>query len=195
MKNILVLISQGAEILEVSPFVDIFGWNMVVGKKNTKVITAAYHDIIYCTWNLRILPEINLKNSSLNLETFDALVVPGGFGKAGFFNDMKSSEFQDIIRYFYENNKIIVGVCTGVIPLGESGILREKRATTYLFDNDRYFSQLVKYGAVPVREEIVQDGNIITSSAPKNALECSFLLLELLTDRENMERVRYNMGF
>lgn len=195
MKNILILISQGSEILEISPFVDILGWNMVVGKKNTTVVTASLHDIIYCTWNLKIFPEINLKNESLNLEIFDALVVPGGFGKAGFFNDMKDPQFQNIIRYFYENNKIILGVCTGVIPLGESGILKGKRATTYLFDNERYFSQLKKYGAIPVKEEIVQDGNLITSSGPKNGLETAFLLLEILTDRENVKKVKYNMGF
>lgn len=195
MKNILVLISQGVEILEVSPFIDVFGWNMVVGKKYTLITTCSFHDIINCTWNIKILPEINLKNTKLNLEIYDALVIPGGFGKAGFFNDMKTEEFQSIIQHFHNNNKIILGVCTGVISLGESGILKNKRATTYLLDNDRYFKQLSNYGAIPVREEIVIDGNIITSSAPKNALETAFILLEKLTSKENMENVKYNMGF
>ncbi|MCB8565436.1 DJ-1/PfpI family protein [Fusobacterium ulcerans] len=195
MKNILVLISQGVEILEVSPFIDVFGWNMVVGKKDTLVTTYSFHDIINCTWNIKILPEINLKNTKLNLEIYDALVIPGGFGKAGFFNDMKTEEFQSIIQHFHNNNKIILGVCTGVISLGESGILKNKRATTYLLDNDRYFKQLSNYGAIPVREEIVIDDNIITSSAPKNALETAFILLEKLTSKENMENVKYNMGF
>lgn len=195
MKNILVLISQGVEILEVSPFIDVFGWNMVVGKKDTLITTCSFHDIINCTWNIKILPEINLKNIKLNLEIYDALVIPGGFGKAGFFNDMKTEEFQSIIQHFHNNNKIILGVCTGVISLGESGILKNKRATTYLLDNDRYFKQLSNYGAIPVREEIVIDGNIITSSAPKNALETAFILLEKLTSKENMENVKYNMGF
>lgn len=195
MKNILVLISQGVEILEVSPFIDVFGWNMVVGKKDTLITTCSFHDIINCTWNIKILPEINLKNTKLNLEIYDALVIPGGFGKAGFFNDMKTEEFQSIIRHFHNNNKIILGVCTGVISLGESGILKNKRATTYLLDNDRYFKQLSNYGAIPVREEIVIDDNIITSSAPKNALETAFILLEKLTSKENMENVKYNMGF
>ncbi|WP_293962124.1 DJ-1/PfpI family protein, partial [uncultured Fusobacterium sp.] len=147
MKKILILISQGVEILEVSPFIDIFGWNMVVGKKNTITTTVSIHDIIYCTWNLKIFPQLNLKKENIDLEEYDALVIPGGFGKAGFFNDMKDSIFKNVIQHFNEKNKIIVGICTGVIPLGEAGILKGRRATTYLLDNERYFSQLEKYGA------------------------------------------------
>lgn len=195
MKNILLLISQGVEILEVSPFIDVFGWNMIVGKKDTFLTTCSFHDIINCTWNIKILPEVNLKDTKLNLEIYDTLVIPGGFGKAGFFNDMKTTEFQNIIKYFHSQDKIILGVCTGVIALGESGILKNRKATTYLLDNDRYFRQLLNFGAIPIREEIVIDGNIITSSAPKNALETAFILLEKLTSKENMEKVKYNMGF
>lgn len=195
MKKILILISQGVEILEVSPFVDIFGWNMVVGKKNTITTTVSIHDIIYCTWNLKIFPQLNLKKENIDLEEYDALVIPGGFGKAGFFNDMKDSIFKNIIQHFNEKNKIIVGVCTGVIPLGEAGILKGRRATTYLLDNERYFSQLEKYRAIPIREEIVEDENLITCSGPKNALETAFLLLEKFSDKENCNIVKKNMCF
>ena len=195
MKKILILISQGVEILEVSPFIDIFGWNMVVGKKNTTTTTVSIHDIIYCTWNLKIFPQLNLKKESIDLEEYDALVIPGGFGKAGFFNDMKDSIFKNVIQHFNEKNKIIVGVCTGVIPLGEAGILKGRRATTYLLDNERYFSQLEKYGAIPISEEIVEDENLITCSGPKNALETAFLLLEKFSDKENCNIVKKNMCF
>ncbi|WP_294706817.1 DJ-1/PfpI family protein [uncultured Fusobacterium sp.] len=195
MKKILILISQGVEILEVSPFIDIFGWNMVVGKKNTITTTTSIHDIIYCTWNLKIFPQLNLKKESIDLEEYDALVIPGGFGKAGFFNDMKDSIFKNIIQHFNEKNKIIIGVCTGVIPLGEAGILKGRKATTYLLDNERYFSQLEKYGAIPISEEIVEDENLITCSGPKNALETAFLLLEKFSDKENCNIVKKNMCF
>lgn len=195
MKKILILISQGVEILELSPFIDIFGWNMVVGKKNTTTTTTSIHDIIYCTWNLKIFPQLNLKKENIDLEEYDALVIPGGFGKAGFFNDMKDSTFKSVIQYFNEKNKIIVGICTGVIPLGEAGILNGRRATTYLLDNERYFSQLEKYGAILIREEIVEDENLITCSGPKNALETAFLLLEKFSDKENCNIVKKNMCF
>lgn len=195
MKQILLLISQGAEILEVSPFIDIFGWNNIVGKKNTFLKTAAFHSIIFNTWNLKIIPEINLETEKIDIDNYDALIIPGGFGFKGFFEDMKKTDFKNLLVEFNQKNKLIIGVCTGVIPLGEAGILKDKKATTYLYDNDRYFKQLEKYGAIPIREEIVKDGNIITCSAPKNAIEVCFLLLELFTSKENVKKVKYNMGF
>lgn len=195
MKQILLLISQGAEILEVSPFVDIFGWNNIVGKKNTFLKTAAFHSIISNTWNLKIIPEINLETEKIDIDNYDALIIPGGFGFKGFFEDMKKPNFKNLLVEFNQKNKLIIGVCTGVIPLGEAGILKDKKATTYLYDNDRYFKQLEKYGAIPIREEIVKDRNLITCSAPKNAIEVCFLLLELFTSKENVKKVKYNMGF
>lgn len=195
MKKIFLLISQGTEILEVAPFIDIFGWNSIVGKKNIILKTGGFHSIISNTWNLKIVPEIDLKSTSIDIDEYEALVIPGGFGFKGFFEDMKKEKFKEIVQSFYEKNKIVVGICTGVISLGEAGILKERKATTYLYDNNRYFNQLEKYGAIPIREEIVIDKNIITCSAPKNAIEVGFLLLSLLSDEENMKKVKYNMGF
>lgn len=195
MKKILLLISQGAEILEVAPFIDIFGWNGIVGKKNTLLKTAGFHEVISNTWNLKLLPEINLQRSEIDVDEYEALIIPGGFGFKGYFEDMKREEFKEIIKKFVDKDKFVIGICTGVIPLGEAGVLKNRKATTYLYDNDRYFNQLIKYGATPLREEIVIDNKIITCSAPKNAIEVGFLLLKLLTDEENMKKVKYNMGF
>lgn len=195
MKKILLLISQGAEILEVAPFIDIFGWNGIVGKKNTLLKTAGFHEVISNTWNLKLLPEINLQRSEIDVDEYEALIIPGGFGFKGYFEDMKREEFKEIIKKFVDKDKFVIGICTGVIPLGEAGVLKNRKATTYLYDNDRYFNQLIKYGATPLREEIVIDNKIITCSAPKNAIEVGFLLLKFLTNEENMKKVKYNMGF
>ena len=75
----------------------------------------------------------------------------------------------------------------------ESGCIKNKKVTTYLLDNKRYFNQLKNYNIIPVEEEIVIDDNLFTCSGPGNALEMSFKLLEKLTSSENLEIVKKNM--
>ena len=75
----------------------------------------------------------------------------------------------------------------------ESGYIKNKKVTTYLLDNKRYFNQLKNYNIIPVEEEIVIDDNFFTCSGPGNALELSFKLLEKLTSSENLKIVKKNM--
>lgn len=197
MKSILVFLANGVEILETSPFIDVFGWNLVVGdkKKPIKLETASFGKDIRCTWNLGLKTEIDLTETKIDVDKYDALIIPGGFGMAGFFKDGKNPVIQDIIRKFYEKNKIIVGICTGAILLGEASILQNKKATTYFLDNERYFKQLKNFGAIPIKETIVRDENIFTTANPESALRMAFILLEILTDKKNCNLVKENMGY
>ena len=195
MKKILIFASNGFESLELSPFIDIFGWNNIVGNKKIFPTICAIHDEVYATWNLKIIPEVNLTNNSIDLNEFQALVIPGGFGKAGFFNDIQSELLKSLLNHFILNKKIVIGICTGALALGIHGFLKNIPATTYLLDNNRYFNQLEKYGAKSIRENIVIWENIITSSGPNTAIEVAFYLLEILTDKENCIVVKKNMGF
>ena len=197
MKSILVFLASGVEILEVSPFIDVFGWNSVVGDKENpiKLETASFGKDIKCTWSLGLKTEIDLLVDKIDIDRYDALVIPGGFGMAGFFKDGKNPKIQDIIQKFYKKNKIIVGICTGAILLGEASVLQNKKATTYFLDNERYFGQIKKFGAIPIKETIVRDENIFTTANPESALRMAFILLEILTDKKNCDLVKENMGY
>lgn len=197
MKKFLLFISAGSEMLEISPFIDIFGWNKIVGDKKEKieVVTISYGNFVNATWNLKLKAEIDFNETIINTDDYDGIIIPGGFGMAGYFEDIKKENFQDMLIDFNKKNKIIVGICTGAIALGEAGILKNRKATTYMLDNKRYFNQLVKFGAVPEEKNIVQDKNIFTTSNPSSALIMGFRLLEILTSKENMENVALNMGY
>ncbi len=197
MKKFLLFIPNGSEMLEISPFIDIFGWNKITGNKKEKIeiVTISYGNFINATWNLKLIPEINFEETIIDINDYEGIIIPGGFGFAGYFENIKKEKFQNLLREFNSQNKIIIGICTGAIALGEAGILKDRKATTYMLDNKRYFNQLAKFGAVPVYETIVQDGNIFTTANPQSALEMGFILLELLTSKENMKQVAFNMGY
>ena len=197
MKKIAVFLFEGAELFEIASFTDIFGWNNVVGLKefrDIKLETISYKESIKCTWGGEIKVEKVITEE--NIEEFfcyDALIIPGGFGRANFFEDKNNEIFKKLIKYCSESNKIIIAICSAVINLLESGYIKNKKVTTYLLDNKRYFNQLKNYNIIPVEEEIVIDNNLFTCSGPGNALEMSFKLLEKLTSSENLKIVKKNM--
>ena len=197
MKKIAIFLFEGAELFEIASFTDIFGWNNVVGLKefrDIKVETISYKESIKCTWGGELRAEkIITEDNVENFYEYDALVIPGGFGKANFFKDNDNKIFKKLIKYFSENNKIIVAICSAVINLLETTYIKDKKVTTYLLDNKRYFNQLKNYNIIPVEEEIVMDNNLFTCSGPGNALELSFRVLEKLTSKENVKIIQNNM--
>ena len=197
MKKIAVFLFEGAELFEIASFTDIFGWNNVVGLKefrDIKVETISYKESIKCTWggSLKVEKLITEENVE-NFFDYDALIIPGGFGKANFFKDKDNEIFKKLVKYFVENNKIIVAICSAVINLLETTYIKNKRVTTYLLDNKRYFNQLKNYNIIPIEEEIVIDDNLLTCSGPANALDLAFRLLEKMTSKENLKLIKENM--
>ena len=197
MKKIAVFLFEGAELFEIASFTDIFGWNNVVGLKefrDIKVETISYKESIKCTWGGELKAEkIITENNIEKFFDYDVIVIPGGFGKANFFKEKDNEIFKKLIKYFSENNKIIVAICSAVINLLETTYIKDKKVTTYLLDNKRYFNQLKNYNIIPVEEEIVIDNNLFTCSGPGNALELSFRVLEKLTSKENLKIIQNNM--
>ena len=188
---------EGAELFEIASFTDIFGWNNVVGLKefrDIKVETISYKESIKCTWggSLKVEKLITEENVE-NFFDYDALIIPGGFGKANFFKDKDNEIFKKLVKYFIENNKIIAAICSAVINLLETSYIKNKRVTTYLLDNKRYFNQLKNYNIIPIEEEIVIDDNLLTCSGPGNALDLAFRLLEKMTSKENLKLIKENM--
>ena len=197
MKKIAIFLFEGAELFEIASFTDVFGWNNIVGLKeyrDIKIETISYKESIKCTWGGELRAEkIITEDNVEDFFDYDALIIPGGFGKANFFKDKDNEIFKKLIKYFSENNKIIVAICSAVINLLESTYIKDKKVTTYLLDDKRYFNQLKNYNVIPVEEEIVIDNNLFTCSGPGNALELTFKLLEKLTSKENLKTVKENM--
>ena len=193
MKKVLLFLAQGFEAYEASVFTDVMGWSRSFGNEPVDLITTGLRPEIRCTWNLIVRPELEFEK--INVQDFDALAISGGFEKAGFYEDAYDERFLHLIREFDKEGKIIAAICVSALAVGKSGVLKGRKATTYdLLDGVRR-KQLADFGAIVQDESIVIDKNIITSTGPSTGLDVAFILLEMLTDKENVDVVKKYMRF
>ncbi|MGK5509942.1 DJ-1/PfpI family protein [Brevibacillus formosus] len=194
MKKVCLLLPNGFEAVEASVFTDVIGWNKEEGDGTTELVTVGTRKELKCTWNFTVIPEMVIDDANVN--DFDALALPGGFEHAGFYEDAYREDVLAFIREFEKQGKVIASICVGALPLGKSGILQGRNATTYNLNNQLRQKQLAAMGANVIPDQsIVIDNNVITSYNPSTAFDVAFTLLESLTSRENTDNVKRLMGF
>jgi 4-methyl-5(b-hydroxyethyl)-thiazole monophosphate biosynthesis len=190
-KKVLLLLADGFETFEASVFIDVIGWNMVEGDCSTQLFTCGLKNEIKSSFNQRFI--VDYLVSEIDISSFDALAIPGGFELYGFYTDAYDERFLDLIRDFKAADKFIASICVGALPLGKSGVLKNKDGTTYNRADRR--DALQSFGVNVINQPIVIDDNIITSWNPSTAVDVALLLLEHLTTKNNAENVRKLLGF
>lgn len=192
--KVLVLLAEGFETMEFSVFIDIFGWARNDYRLQVETVTCGFEKVVYSTFKVPVIADKCI--SELQLDEYDALAVPGGFEEFGFYEEAYSPAFLSIIQDFERKGKPIASICVGALPLGKSGILKNRKATTYHLKEGIRQKQLKEFcNEVAEDQPIVLDKNVITSFCPETAPEVAFLLLELLTSKEEANLVRSGMGY
>ena len=191
MKKVLWLLADGFETFEASVFIDVIGWNLVEGDNSTELFTCGLKKEIKSSFNQRFIVDYLIED--IDIGSFDALAVPGGFEVYGFYNDAYDKRFLDLIRDFKANDKFIASICVGALPLGKSGVLKGRKGTTYNSAVRR--EALKEFGVNVLNQPIVTDDNMITSWNPSTAIDVALLLLEHLTTKSNADKVRQLLGF
>ncbi|MGZ4476479.1 MAG: type 1 glutamine amidotransferase domain-containing protein [Nocardioides sp.] len=96
----------------------------------------------------------------LDIESTDALVVPGGTVNADRIR--VEAKAQELLRAFDEAGKPLAMICHGPWLLVSAGRAQDRRLTSWPSLAD----DLRNAGATWVDEEVVVDGNLITSRKP-----------------------------
>jgi 4-methyl-5(b-hydroxyethyl)-thiazole monophosphate biosynthesis len=82
----------------------------------------------------------------------------------------------------------------GALAVAKSGALHGRMGTTFHLSSKRQ-TQLSEMGVNVIQRPIVVDANIITSQSPATAINVAFTLIEKLTSRANVEKIKEGMGF
>ena len=100
----------------------------------------------------------------VNPDEIDCLVIPGGFSPDALRINPKVLEF---VRKLHEKGKVIAAICHGPQVLISAGLVKGRKATSYIAVKD----DLVNAGATYLDQPVVRDGNIITSRVPDDLPE------------------------
>jgi protease I len=100
------------------------------------------------------------KNASeVSAADFDAVVVPGGYAP----DKMRiHPEMVALVRDAFNQGKVVAAICHAGWMLASAGILKGKKATSYVAIKD----DMINAGALWEDSELVRDGNLITSRKP-----------------------------
>lgn len=191
--KVLLFLAKGFETMEFSVFVDVLGWARNDYGVDIDVETCGFTKTVMSTFNVPVI--VDKLIGEIFVDGYDALAIPGGFEEFGFYEEAYDEKLLDIIRQFDKQNKPIATICVGALPLGKSGILSKRQATTYHLKDAYRQKQLSAFGANVVNEPIVIDNNVITSYCPETASGVAFELLKRLTTEEQMKVVKAAMGF
>lgn len=118
----------------------------------------------------------------------DVLCVPGGGGVNALLTDEAVLDFlrrqAPLVRY-------LTSVCTGSLVLGAAGLLSGKRATTHWNAHD-FLGHL---GAIPVKERVVQDGNLITAGGVTSGIDFGLTAVAALTSQAEAETIQLSLEY
>jgi len=193
MAKVLLFLNKGFETMEFSPFVDVCGWARNDYQVDIEVTTAGFTPIVRSTFNVDVT--VDKLIDEVNVDDYDALSIPGGFAEYGFYEEAYSEGFMAVIRQFHVANKLIATICVGALPVGKSGILVGKSATTYHLRDGYRQRELATFGVNVVNESIVFDDKVITSYCPQTAAHVALKMLGLLTDEHTEQTVKLAMGY
>ena len=122
---------------------------------------------------LRLTPDAILEEAP----QLDVLHVPGGAGQEDVMHDEAVLSW---LRRQAGGAKVVFSVCTGALILGAAGLLRGRRATTYW----SAFPLLSSFGAIPVDERVVTDGNWIFAAGVTAGIDGALQLAAHLRGEE-----------
>ncbi|MGX9758429.1 DJ-1/PfpI family protein [Clostridioides difficile] len=191
--KVLIFLAKGFETMEFSVFVDVMGWARNDYNYDIDVVTSGFKKQVVSTFNVPVLVDKTI--DEICVDDYDALAIPGGFEEFGFYDEAYDISFLNLIREFDTKGKIIATICVAALPVGKSGVLKNRKATTYHLKDGQRQKQLSEFDVNVVNDPIVVDRNIITSYCPETAPHVAFKLLEMLTSKEHMEVIKLAMGF
>jgi cyclohexyl-isocyanide hydratase len=147
-------------------------------------LIARSRDPVTTDRGLQIVPT----TSYADCPPLDVIMVPGGPGQQDLMEDEEALGF---LRKQAAGAEFVTSVCTGSLVLAAAGLLKGKRATSHW----AAIENLALLGAIPVREKIVIDGNIITGAGVTSGIDFALHLAAILAGEQTAREIQLQIEY
>ena len=175
MKKLGVFMANGCEEIEALTVVDLArraGIEVAMISITGEKLVKGAHGIDFNT---------DIPAEYMDFDMLDGIVLPGGM--PGTLNLGANKYVLQTIVDFNIKGKLVSAICAAPSVLGEAGLLKEKKATSY----PGFEEKLI--GAEICIEPVVVDGNIITSRGMGTAIPFALEIVRYLVDDETADKL------
>ena len=119
----------------------------------------------------------------------EVICVPGGRGVTD--NAIHDEAFLGELRRLAATAQFVTSVCTGSLALGAAGLLRGKRAACHWAWRDT----LPLFGAIPVADRVVHDGNILTGGGVTAGIDFALSLVAEIAGADVAQAIQLQIEY
>ena len=172
--TVLVPLATGFEEIEAVTIID------VLRRAEVDVTSAARGGgVILGSRGIRVEADADL--AELDLDAFDAIVVPGGLG--GTLELMREADLLAALRRYADGGKWIAAICAGPMVLVEAGVTDGVPITSHPGVRGRLAGSDLQDAP-----RVLRSGRILTSQGPGTAMEFALALVgELVGEKASLD--------
>ena len=176
MSRIGIFMADGCEEIEGLTVVD------VVRRAKQEIVMISISGKREVTGSHKVTFLADALASEVDYDALDGIVLPGGM--PGTTNLGADGTVNRVIREFAAAGKLVCAICAAPSVLGDAGILTGKRATCHPGFEEKLT------GATFLAEEVVTDGNIITSRGMGTAIPFALEIVRYVCDDATAEEIK-----
>lgn len=122
--------------------------------------------------------EVDRELSEVDPADYDALLLPGGQMNPDFLRI--NEEAVQFVKHFFDAGKPVAAICHAPWLLIEAGVIKGRKATSYMSIR----TDMKNAGADWIDQEVVRDGNLVTSRNPDDIPAFNEAMIELFREVE-----------
>ena len=123
----------------------------------------------------------------VNFEELDGIILPGGMPGTINLGDHEGVVSQ--VKTFAAAGKLVCAICAAPSVLGAAGILKGKKATCHPGFEEKLT------GAEPLTDNVVTDGNVITSRGMGTAIDFGLAIVSYFNDQSVVDDVKLHLVY